>query len=103
MAKKQHNDDLTHNERVLNKWTGERRRKQEERYHKRRPEDPDEDTIYNVLCPRIRAGWVSRVEHEHRVTECQPVEIVEISASVLLGDYDHSHRSNTHYTFADLI
>lgn len=50
-------NDLTHSECVLNKWTGERRRKQEERYLARRPEDPDEHTIYNVLCPQIRATW----------------------------------------------
>ena len=29
--------------------------------------DPDEHTIYNVLCPAIRAGWTAKEELSRRV------------------------------------
>jgi hypothetical protein len=65
--------DLTHSESLLNKWTPSRRKTEEEKYMGPLPTDPDEDTIYNVICPLIRAGWsegeerLRRVQHSPRV------------------------------------
>lgn len=30
--------------------------------------DPDEDTIYNVLCPQIRKTWTRRMENLRRAS-----------------------------------
>lgn len=49
--------DLSLSERHLNGWTPAARARSEAKYKERRPQDPDEDTIYNVLCPQIRATW----------------------------------------------
>lgn len=51
--------------------------------------DPDEDTIYNVLCPQIRSKWSPLVERERRVTKCQPVDY---------GLYENYHNSRVIHT-----
>jgi len=60
----------TKSERSYKRWTVERRaqhgKAQEEQHQRTRFEtgiDPDEDTIYNVLCPAIRQSW----SHEEEV------------------------------------
>lgn len=83
---KKSKSDLTQQERVLNKWTGERRRKQEERYLARRPEDPDEDTI-RLACSEIRSTWSPYIEHERRVTRCGPVTLLEFEHPKSNGQY----------------
>jgi hypothetical protein len=74
--------DLTLSEAMLNGWTPSKRRALEKRYLGPLPADPDEDTIYNVLCPQIRAAWspyeerLRRVQHSPRVhTQCCSVAL----------------------------
>lgn len=83
-------NDLTHNERVLNKWDGARRRLREESYMDRRPQDPDEDTIYNVLCPQIRATW-SPYETRLRQGNCP--------FPVLLQEFVHPKDRHGEYVY----
>lgn len=51
--------------------------------------DPDEHTIYKVLCPQIRSTWPPLVERERRVTKCQPLDY---------GLYDTYHNSRVIHT-----
>ena len=54
-------------------WTPERREKQHHELVEREERElaegkiTDEHTIYNVLCPQIRAEWSEAVEQERRV------------------------------------
>ena len=52
--------------------------------------DPDEHTIYNVLCPEIRATWKPYEERERRVQRCGHVEIHSASARM---DHMVNHMS----------
>ncbi len=70
---------------MLNKWTGERRSRQEAKYKDKLPDDPDEHTIYNVLCPQIRATWSPYQRRMREAAKPQPVELLEIPVSILLG------------------
>lgn len=52
-------------------WTPEKRERLADLSEKRNAllrEDPDEDTIYNVLCPKIREGWSEEIEQ----SRCAP-------------------------------
>ena len=45
--------------------------------------DPDEDTIYNVLCPQIRETWSVEMEQMRRVGyRCGPVTVTEVNLRV---------------------
>lgn len=80
---------LSLRERMLNGWTPDKRRLQESRYIERLPDDPDEHTIYNVLCPQLRSKWRDGEEYERRVTKAQPVDY---------GIYDTYHNSRVIHT-----
>ena len=68
-------------------WTPERRaavgvaqvlRRQQQRFDD--GIDPDEDTIYNVLCPQIRAAWSAEVEQMRRVGHNpEPLSVIEVA------------------------
>lgn len=60
-------DKLSQVECILNSLTPAKRAQMSLKYNVRNPDDPDEDTIYNVLCPLIRAGWSKCEENERRV------------------------------------
>lgn len=47
--------------------------------------DPDEHTIYNVLCPEIRSKWSKREEYKRRVLKTGHVGFNPVHESVLLG------------------
>jgi hypothetical protein len=51
------------------KWLGMLGRDQEELHQRERLEtgqDPDEYTIWHVLCPAIRKGWTKAMERDRR-------------------------------------
>jgi hypothetical protein len=40
--------------------------------------DPDEWTIYNVLCPRIREGWSKAQVESRRVFKFEPMAVMNM-------------------------
>lgn len=84
MIKMTSKSDLTRQEKMLNKWTGERRSKQEAKYKDKLSEDPDEQAIRRA-CLQIRETWSPYQRRMREVAKPQPVELLEIPVSILLG------------------
>lgn len=84
MIKMTSKSDLTRQEKMLNKWTGERRSKQEAKYKDKLPEDPDEQAIRRA-CLEIQKTWSPYQRRIREVTKPRSVELAEIPVSILLG------------------
>jgi hypothetical protein len=69
---------------MLNSWSPSRRKKSTDLYKDKRPTDPDEDTIWNVLCPQIQSTWSEYEERMRRVTRTPPIIVPEAASTIFL-------------------
>lgn len=81
---KKSKSDLTQQEKVLNKWTGERRSRHEAKYKDKLPDDPDEEAI-RLACLEIQKTWSPYQMSIREVTKPGSVKLAEIPTSILLG------------------
>jgi hypothetical protein len=78
---------LDRSEKIYNAWTPARRAANAALWNEKRPDDPDEYTIYNVLCPEIRKGWSKKEESGRRST--RHLEIVQVIAMFRKSRYPY--------------